>query len=645
MEKTLSARIRKAAASQWARPAVAGLLIIPGRLVPVPAVQAAFLVAAAVVAGWPNAVRAFRLLRFRTVGIDLLVTIAAVGAIVIGEFWEAAAVTFLFSVGHALESATLAKTRAALSDLVDAAPQMATVVRDGARQVIAARDVHLGETVIVAQGERVPVDGTVSSGSGVLDESAITGEALPAERTPGDEVHAGTTLHVGSLQVRADRVGADTAISRITARVEDVQDSKSQVQTFLERFSAWYTPAIMVAAPIVGLATHSVELALTLLVVSCPGALVISIPVAMVAGVGAGARRGILVRSGAALEAAARIDTVAFDKTGTLTEPIPQLVAIRVPASVSSIDEGGAGGAVEREVLRAAALAEAASGHPLARPILLAAEKAGLSVADAPAEVETIPGRGVAAVVEDRRVLVGSPALLADNGVAVPDDVAGMVAEEGANGHSVVLVSDDGCYAGALLLANVPRPGAAEAVAGLRRAGVRRVVMLTGDAQAVAEGVAAEVGVDDVRAGLLPEDKLAAIEELQAAGARVAMVGDGINDAPALARADIGIAMGGVGSALAVDTADVALIRDELGSVPEALSLARRTSRVVRQNVALAIATVAVLLAGVLFGGVTMAVGMLVHEASVLVVIVNALRLLRSGHGNNGNRVVPQPTM
>lgn len=599
----------------WRVPAIAGALIVASLLASAagaPSAAAdALMIAAAALAAWRIVRSAARALRAGVVGIDLLVSAAAIGAVLIGDFWEAAAVTFLFTVGHALEAQTLARTRSALTELVDLTPTTALLYRDGVQEEVPATAVTPGQHVLVKNGARVPVDGEVVSGRGTVDESSITGESIPAEKGPGDEVWAGTVAHGGLLEVRADGVGNDTTLARIIRRVEDAQDDMARTAAFIDRFSAWYTPAIIVLALVAGLLTRDVRLALTLLVIGCPGALVISIPVAIVAGIGRGARDGVLIKGGEHLEAAARVTAVALDKTGTLTEGRPELTDVVVLRP----------GLTRADVLTWAARAEAGSEHPLARPIVEAARAEGLAVDGLPDHTEPVAGLGVRAHLDGHEVWVGRP------DATTPPVALAAVAELGDAGRTGMVVILDGEVIGVVAVADRLRPGAADMVLELRAAGVRHVAMLTGDSPAVARAMAAGLGLDDVRAGLLPEDKLTAVRDLQAAGHVVAMVGDGVNDAPALAVADVGVAIGG--TAVAIETADVALMGTDLRRLPEALSLARRTVRVMHQNIAIALATVAALLAGVLVGGVTMSLGMLVHELSVLVVIGNAMRLLR----------------
>ncbi|MFD5867286.1 heavy metal translocating P-type ATPase [Corynebacterium sp. NPDC060344] len=604
---------------RWTVPAVSGALIAASWATG----SDALMVAAAVIAGWRIAVNAVRALLARDIGIDALVTVAAVGAIAVRNYWEAAAVTFLFAIGAALESATLAKTRSALQELVAVAPDVAVVLRDGVPEEVPAGSVEPGETVIVKNGAKVPVDGVVAEGVGAIDQASITGESVPVEKVAGDRVFAGTISRGGFLRVRATGIGADTTLARIIHRVEEAQDAKAPTQTFMERFARWYTPAVIVLALVSGLAFLDLELALTLLVIGCPGALVISIPVSIVSGIGRAARDGILIKGGEYLETASRIDLVAVDKTGTLTVGSPQLTDV----VALDRDLGRTG------LLAWAARAEAGSEHPLARPILEAATDEGLD-ASLPDEVESVPGKGIRADVGGTRVLVGNAALLAEFGVDGADPAATARASEVAaglaeSGRTPMIVAVGDRVAGVIAVADRVRDTAADMVESLHAAGVKDVVMLTGDVEPVARAIGAETGVDQIRAGLLPEGKLDEIVGFQRRGRVVAMVGDGVNDAPALATADIGVAMGAAGSAVAVETADVALMADDLLRLPEAIDLAKRTRAVMRQNITIALITVAALFAGVFAGGVTMAIGMLIHEASVLVVIGNAMRLLR----------------
>ncbi len=583
-----------------------------------------------VVAGTRIVISAVRALTAKIIGIDLLVSVAAIGAVIIGEYWEAAAVTFLFAIGHALETATLNKTRSALAALVAVAPDVAIVLRGGEQVEVSAGAVIMGETVLIKNGGKVPVDGEVIGGTGALDEASITGESMPVEKMIGDGVFAGTVSRGGFLQVRATGVGADTTLARIIHRVEDAQDAKAKTQVFMDRFSAWYTPAIMILALVVGVLTADVVLALTLLVIGCPGALVISIPVSIVAGIGRAAKDGILIKGGEFLETSAKITAVAVDKTGTLTMGRPRVTDVIVLDHTMT----------REQVLTWAGRAEAGSEHPLAKAILDAAASEGLSVTGLPESTEPVPGKGIAVTTAGHRILIGNLALLAQYDITDTVAAARAAGELAQSGRTPMIVAVDDTVAGVIGVADEVRPDAAQMVANLHAVGVKRVIMLTGDAQLVANAIGAITGVDEIRASLLPEDKLDAVAQLQAEGNIVAMVGDGVNDAPALATADIGVAMGAAGSAVAVETADIALMGDNLLKLPEAISLARRTVNNMRQNIAIALITVSLLLVGVLLGGVTMAVGMLVHEASVLIVIANAMRLLRRSRQDTANTPV-----
>ncbi|WP_254050708.1 cation-translocating P-type ATPase [Dietzia sp. WMMA184] len=606
----------------WGVVAASGLLIIAswlvGRLTSADAVADGLMIIAALVAGYRIAVSAVQALRIRMISIDLLVVVAAVGAMFIDNYWESAAVTFLFALGKALEKATLNRTRRALSDLVDSAPETATILRDGEPETVEVWELEPGDLVLVRNGEQVPVDGRVLSGNGGVDEATITGESVPAEKSEGSEVFAGTWLRSGVLRIEAVGIGADTTLARIVHRVEDAQDDKARTQTFMERFSTWYTPAVMISALVVALIPWSlvatmgnIELALTLLVIGCPGALVISIPVSIVAGIGRSAKDGVLIKGGEYLESAARVDAVVVDKTGTLTNGRPVLTDVDV------LDDDYS----REDVLRLAARAETASEHPLAEAIISGAREAGLEI-DLVEAAEPVAGKGIRAEVDGRVVAVGSADLLDHR----PDNAR--ILELNDQGRTAMFVGVDGRVVGIVTVADTIRDDAPAAVRALHDAGIR-VVMATGDAQRVARNVGAELGVDEIRAELMPEDKVEIVRELQSRGHTVAMVGDGVNDTPALALADIGVAMGAAGSPAAIETADIALMADRLPRLPYALSLAKRTVRTMRLNIAIALVTVAALLAGLFLGGVTMSIGMLVHEVSVLAVIAIAMLLLR----------------
>lgn len=600
--------------------------------------------AAALLAGGDIATRAVRLAFRKHVSIELLVTIAAVGALFLGEVWESAVVTFLFVLGAYLEARTLSRTRQVIGSLLDLAPITAVVLREGRQIEVSPAEVYVGETVLVKPGEKIPVDGEVIEGSSHVDESAITGEPMPEEKTPGSKVFAGTINGFGLLKIAVTGAGADTTLARIIRRVEEAQDDKAPAQRFIERFARWYTPAIIALSIGLFAFTRDLDLALTMLVIACPGALVISTPVSVVAGIGKAAKLGILIKGGEYLENAGKISVVAFDKTGTLTigkprvtevlslQSVPALSGVgdSFPAPVEAIP--GSRWTIEQtEVLYWAVAAESGSEHPLASAITAEAPfipgfESGIPSVD---EFEAEVGKGVRAVHLDRRVRVGSLGWLAEEGVHLSDETAGKVDELKRNGRTVVVVTVDDTALGIIGISDPIRDESREMVGRLRQSGIKKIVMLTGDDTLTAEAVAREAGIDDVRAGLLPEDKMNAIRQLQGEGHKVAMLGDGINDAPALAAADISIAMGAAGSGIAIETAGIALMADDLFKVPEAIRLSRKTLRNIHQNVAVALLTVSALILGVLLGKVHMSGGMLIHEASVMLVIINGMRLLR----------------
>ena len=621
--------------------AVSGVLILGGLAArylfgAIPA-HNGLMAAAAIIAGTDIAVRAWNSLRNRHISIELLVTIATAGALVIGEFWEAAAVTFLFVFGAYLEARTLSRTRKVLGELLDLAPVTALVLREGHQVEVAPYEVALGEIVLIKPGARVPVDGEVVAGASAVDESSITGEPIPEEKFSGSPVFAGTVNLDGMLQARATGVGADTTLARIIARVEEAQEEKAPTQRFIERFARWYTPGIILLSTVVFAITRDIELALTLLVIACPGALVISTPVSIIAGIGQAARRGILMKGGEYLENAAHISALALDKTGTITYGKPRLTDILVLQPVhTGLREGDIPSSSfnsthwvedQADVLYWAGIAESVSEHPLARAIYNEART--LTILPAPDTFETFTGKGIQARFMGREISVGTEKWLKEQSVAIEPDIADTLIALREEGKTATLVSLDGVLIGIMGISDPIRETSTETIKRLTRSGIREIVMLTGDDEKTAWAIARQAGIKNVNANLLPEDKLKIIRDLQSKGHTVAMVGDGINDTPALAAADIGIAMGAAGAGLAIETADVALMSDDLLKVPEAIRLSKATLRNIHQNVVIALVTVGVLLGGVLLGKVHMAGGMLVHQLSVLIVIFNGMRLLR----------------
>ncbi len=583
------------------------------------------MMASTLLAGAPIFLKAFGALKYKIVGIDALVTIAVTGALVIGEYWEAAAVTFLFTFGDYLEALTIEKTRSSIKSLLATAPDSARVRRGGTEYVLAPEEVVKGDLVIVKPGEKISVDGTIVEGSAFIDQAAITGEPIPVERAEGEKAFSGTIVESGYLIIRADRVGDDTTFARILHMVEDAQDKKAKTQKFLERFSRYYTPAVIVLALVMYLVTKDLRLALTLLVIACPGALVISAPVSIVAGIGNGAKNGVLVKGGDIVEKLGAVQTIAFDKTGTLTAGKPKLVGIK------------AYGITEEELLHIAAVGETYSEHPLARAVIEAAEDRIGEITEKPEGAEFTKGQGLTFLLQGKRYLIGNRKLFEADGISLPQQEEYIRSEE-EKGHTTIIVGDAGGALGVLSVSDVLRPGAKALIGKLRSRGIKKLVMLTGDNERAAKAISDELGLDGFYAELMPEDKVRILTELQAAGGKVAMVGDGINDAPALAAADLGIAMGGGGTDVAIETADVVLISSELGKLSYAIGLARATVGNMKQNIYFALLVAVLLLAGVLVKTVNLSFGMLVHEVSVLLVIINAVRLLGYGRVASRNR-------
>lgn len=580
---------------------------------------AAYLVAT-VLAGLPILFKALTGFWMKTVGIELLLSIAVIGALYIGEYSEAAIVTFLFQFGTYLEQRTLNKTKSAIRTLTEMAPATAWRLDSSGAVEISADEVEEGNRLLVKTGGKVAVDGMVESGEGYLDEASINGESTPAHKGPGDQIFAGTILDSGTLEMRATKVGEDTTFAKIIALVEEAQDAKSPAERFIDRFAKWYTPVVVVLAVTAWLITRNLDTAITVLVLACPGALVIGAPVANVAGIGRGARNGTLLKGGDSVHTFAKTDTMVFDKTGTLTVGHPSVTALypytdNIP-----------------KALELAAAVESASDHPLAAAIVNYAKDRGAESSET-IHSEAEKGLGLRAEINGRSVLAGSARMMEANGIPLTESQRHDLAEAQNRGATTVLLAVGGKILLLFAISDAVKPGAAQMISDLYKLGVKRTVMLTGDNRKTAEAVATKIGLSEARAELLPQDKLAAVKAMQREGHVVAFVGDGVNDSPALAAADTGIAMGG-GTDVAVETSDVVLIRSNLESIPIALRLAKRTVGLTRQNIVIAVSTVFLLLAGLFAGYIHMASGMFVHEASVLVVILNAMRLLRPARKN-----------
>ena len=557
--------------------------------------------------------------------IDLLMLVAAAGAAAIGAFAEGAFLLFLFSLAHALEHAAMGKARNAIAALADLTPPTARVVADGREVEVPVGEVRVGQVVLVLPGERVPTDGTVRSGASSVNQAPITGESVPVEKGPGAEVYAGTVNGEGALEVVTTRAAGDRTLDRVVRLVEEAQTQKAPTQRFTDRFARVYVPvvlvavaALIVAPPLLGLLAwrESFYRGMTMLVAASPCALALGTPAAVLAGIAQAARRGVLIKGGEYLEALGTLRALALDKTGTLTNGRPEVTEL-VPLPGVAADE----------LLGVAAAVERRSQHPLARAVVRRAEAASLALPEA-GDLRSVTSRGVRSTVGGEPVEIGSLRLWQDDAVAVDPAVRAAVERLQADGQSAMAVRAGGRWLGAIGLADQPRLAARATIAELHALGVRPVVMLTGDHRLVGEAVGRAVGADAVVADLLPEGKVAAIEALVREHGQCGMVGDGVNDAPALARATVGIAMGGAGTAAALETADVALMADDLGMLPFAVGLSRRARGVIRQNVGIALAVIALLIVASLTGLIGIGVAVLLHEGSTLAVIANALRLL-----------------
>ncbi|MEW4665179.1 heavy metal translocating P-type ATPase [Lactiplantibacillus plantarum] len=573
------------------------------------------LAVASVIAVIPIAVRAWSALRNKVFSIELLVSIAVIGAFIIGEFNESAIVTFLFLFGSYLESKTLQKTRTAIKGLTDMSPTTATLVTADGTEEVDVDDVDEGDVVLVKTGSQVPVDGVVVEGNGYLNEASITGEARQINKQINDSVYSGTMVENGYLKIKATQVGDDTTFAKIIELVEEAQDTKSKAEKFIDRFAQYYTPAVLVLAVLVFAFSRDFRLAITVLVLGCPGALVIGAPVSNVAGIGNGAKRGILIKGGEVVDTFAKADTLVFDKTGTLTEGNTAVTTMHTYTTNA-----------DNQLALAAAI-EGVSDHPLGQAIVTYAAQKSAGVAPVLDDTETVKGQGICAKVGDQTVVIGNQKMLTAHQIELNPAQLKDLNDLQAGGQSTVIMAVDGQVQLIFGIADTIRPGVKDSLAALKAQGIKKLVMLTGDNQLTAQAVADELNLDEVHANLLPEEKVEYVKKLKADGNTVAFIGDGINDSPSIANADIGIAMGS-GTDVAIDTSDVVLMQSSFPALVHAHGLAKKTVLNTRENIFIAIATVAFLLIGLVFGYIYMASGMFVHEASILVVIFNAMRLI-----------------
>lgn len=592
--------------------------------------DASFL-AAILAGGWLVAPKALRALRSLTLDMNVLMVVAVVGAVAIGEHAEGAAVAFLFSLSELLESWSVGRARKAIQALMQLAPEIALVKRNGTVEEVPAGEVRVGETILIKSGQRVPLDGMIMVGASAIDQAPITGESMPVEKNVGDVVYAGTINGDGSLEVETTKAAGDTTLSRIIKMVEESQAQKAPAQRFVDVFAKYYTPAVMILGVLVGIVPPLlfgaawmdwIYRALVLLVIACPCALVISTPVSVVAGLTAMARRGVLIKGGAYLEALGRLKALAVDKTGTITEGRPRVLNV-IPWN----------GANDSEIIRIAAAVDTHSTHPLAQAVVQYSRERKIPFPSA-LGYRAKTGRGAEGSIDGHDYFVGNHRFAHELGVCSPEleeTLAGI--EEKA--QSVVIVGHQphgtctGEVLGILAIGDGIRPNAREAMAAIHAAGIRKVVMLSGDNTRTAVAIAKQAGIDEAYGDLLPEDKIAQVRKLAGEVGKVGMIGDGVNDAPALAAADVGIAMGAAGTDTAIETADVALMRDDLAMVAEAIKLGRRTLGVIRFNIAFALGIKAVFLVLAVFGYTSLWLAVLADTGATLLVVANALRLLR----------------
>ncbi|MER6239684.1 heavy metal translocating P-type ATPase [Streptomyces clavifer] len=629
-------RVLALAEVRWASAALVLFLIaLPLQLTGAPVWAWGPLYAAAyVTGGWEPAWAGLAALREKTLDVDLLMIVAAIGAASIGQVMDGALLIVIFATSGALEALATARTQDAVRGLLDLAPTTATrLCDDGSEETVATAELAVGDTILVRPGERVGADGRVLAGASEVDQATITGEPLPMAKEAGDEVFAGTLNGTGALRVKVERDASESVIARIVAMVEEASETKAPTQLFIEKVEQRYSLGMVVATLAVFLIplgfgadlTSSLLRAMTFMIVASPCAVVLATMPPLLSAIANAGRHGVLVKSAVVMERLGQVDAVALDKTGTLTEGTPRVTDIR-PLAGSGLDE--------EALLALAAAAEHPSEHPLARAVVDAARTRGLSIPDMQ-DFTSAPGIGVTATVQSHTIAVGAPArLLGDADDAASARAAVEAAELEESGRTAVLVQRDGRPIGLLGIADRLRPDAAATIATLATLTGSAPMMLTGDNPRAATRLADQVGITDVRAGLLPQEKVAAVQEQEKAGRKVLVIGDGVNDAPALAAAHTGIAMGRAGSDLALETADAVIVRDELATVPTVISLSRAARRLVVQNLVIAAVFISGLVIWDLAGHLPLPLGVLGHEGSTVIVGLNGLRLLRDGAWN-----------
>ncbi|MDD5444786.1 MAG: heavy metal translocating P-type ATPase, partial [Pseudomonas fluorescens] len=604
---------------------VAGLLLLAGWLAGLAgaprSVAFGLLLGAYAAGGFYTLRDAWQSLRSRRFDIDTLMIVAAAGAAALGAWEEGALLLFLFSLGHSLEHMAMDRARKAIEALAELAPKTATMQRDGMEIEVRIEDLQRGDRVVVKPGQRIPADGQVASGDSAVDQSPVTGESMPVDKQPGDKVFAGTVNGEGALTIEVTKLAQESTLARMVELVAEAQVQKSPTQRFTDRFERIFVPVVLIGVallvalpPLFGFPfTESFYRAMAVLVAASPCALAIATPSAVLSGIARAARGGVLIKGGVHLENLGVLTAIAFDKTGTLTIGKPRVTDV---VAVSGD---------EARLLTIAAAVESRSAHPLAQAVVAEAKGRGLTWSEA-GETESVTGKGVRAAFDGQKVVIGNVKLF--DGESIPEVIRQHAERLQTEGKTIMLIQADGQFLGVVALADTPREGVKQVLERLRQIGIGKTIMLTGDNERVGRAIADAVGLDEVKAGLLPEDKVKAMEELGQRYGQVAMIGDGVNDAPAMACATVGIAMGGAGTDVALETADVALMADDLSRLPFAVALSRASRRIIRQNLWVSLGMVAVLIPATLLGWAGIGVAVLLHEGSTIVVVLNALRLL-----------------
>ena len=571
---------------------------------------------AAILGGLPLFRAAYLDLRARSITSEVAMTLGVIAALSIGEFTSAAIIAFFTLIADFLDEFMISKSRSAIRELVETSPKKAVVKRDGAEKEVDVSEVKLDDVVIVKSGEKIPVDGLVVAGQASVNQAPITGESMPIEKGFGDEVFTGTINELGLIQIKTTKVGTDTILARIVELVEEAELSKAPIQKVADRFSTYFVPLVLAVALLTFIITKSVNPAIAIVVVACPCAIALATPLAVVASIGNAARDGIIVKGGIYLEELGKADAVVMDKTGTLTTGEPRVTDIKGFDIHNS-----------REILTLAATAEKHSEHPMARSILRAAEEQGVEIPEHQ-ECQVVRGKGIIAICDGQTLIMGNRELIRENAVGIPERVESYVAHEEENGKTVMLIAHSDEVCGAISVSDDLRENAIRAIGELKDRGVK-LIMLTGDNPRTASAIAKQIGMDEVFAEMLPEGKVDVVKRLMESGYRVVMVGDGINDAPALAQASVGIAMGAAGTDAAVEAADIALMTDDLTKIPEVINIGDRTFRVIKQNITASIIfnIIGVTLASV--GLLSPTAAALAHTVPELLLFLNSSRLIR----------------